>query len=256
MYKLTCIWWSNLRPVNPFPVYVHTCTTASCCSPSTSYCLLRDRLLVKFKFLSFSPTRPHSTMTILNLSTNRANRWNLLSTLVVTVSVLVCSLNSLCHGMPTPDEETYSREVSEMLMQFECKLSYSNSYRPSHPVCPTRGGDRANKLAVRQGIDWLAGSTRTTAVVYFSGRQSVSALQQHLPVPGHRRYEPNELLCAAGQTQLGADQFAADAAETAERGRQMRRRRRWCCTLVGLAGTTTSWPLIMAVIMQTTRRCS
>lgn len=234
--------------------YVHHCQLLFSFHELLLVARLTRSSFSEFQVSFLLPDRPHSTMTILNVSTNRANRWNLLSTLVVTVSVLVCSLNSLCHGMPTPDEETYSREVSEMLMQFECKLSYSTSYRPSHPVCPTRRGDRANKLAVRQGIDWLAGSTRTTAVVYFSGRQSVSALQQHLPVPGHRRYEPNELLCTAGQTQLGADQFAADATETAERGRQMRRR--WCCTLVGLAGTTTSWPLIMAVIMRTTRRCS
>lgn len=69
---------------------------------------------------------------------------------------------------------------------------------------------------VRQGIDWLVGSSWSTTSVY-CWWSSVSALQQCVTT-----LTTIAILCAAGQTQLGTHQFSTDTAQADERSRQMR----------------------------------
>lgn len=103
----------------------------------------------------------------------------------------------------------------------------------SHPFLHFRSplsDDRALRL-VRQGIDGLAGCTGTTAS---DGRQSMSALQQRSAA-----VTATALFRAPEQTQLGADQFPADAAQTDERSGQMSRIIRAVATTTTCTTSTT-----------------
>lgn len=108
-----------------------------------------------------------------------------------------------------------------------CLLSLSSI--SAFPV-GTLSVDRALRL-VRQGIDGLAGCTGTTAS---DGRQSMSALQQRSAA-----VTATALFRASEQTQLGADQFPADAAQTDERSGQMSRIIRAVATTTTCTTSTT-----------------
>lgn len=112
------------------------------------------------------------------------------STAVLTILSGGYSGNSVCHAMPMPDEESFSREVSVSVLFRTEELFWPTKYA-AEMHCRQEGRKEDHTeyklyisihvldstllfpLSVRQGIDGLAGCTRSVAV----GWQSMSALQ-------------------------------------------------------------------------------